>query len=219
VISPETALELTSIHRSRRQRERGNAPAGPAGRLHGGRKDRDRRKVINAATRSAAHFVFVLGFVPARKSGRLTIIVIIDTPKRVGRAPAVRSAAPVFKRDCGSGVAATSASPPDVDPARPVIMTRRGSVADAPVSVKTSGLVDLPVVAVREVGGMPDLRGLSAREATRLLARLGMSTRITGDGVVVDQNPSPGSQFEDGSTCRLVLERVAPIGPNDDSQP
>ena len=54
---------------------------------------------------------------------------------------------------------------------------------------------------------LPDLRGLSAREALRMLARLGIGARISGDGLVVDQSPLPGTPVEPGARCRLSLSR------------
>jgi cell division protein FtsI (penicillin-binding protein 3) len=57
---------------------------------------------------------------------------------------------------------------------------------------------------------VPDLRGLSARDALRTLARLGLVSRIHGTGIVVDQAPAPGSLLERGATCTLVLDRAAP---------
>jgi cell division protein FtsI (penicillin-binding protein 3) len=213
-VTAETAAALTSIMEAVVERGTARAARVPGYTVAG--KTGTAQKVVGKRYSKSDYFASFVGFAPARKPV-VTIIVVIDSPKAKGYYGGA-IAAPVFQRVAEAALRHLGVAP-DVTPARPVIMTRRGSVADAPVSVKTSGPVDLPVVAVREAGGMPDLRGLSAREATRLLARLGMSTRITGDGVVVDQNPSPGSQFEDGSTCRLVLERVAPIGPNDDSQP
>ena len=49
---------------------------------------------------------------------------------------------------------------------------------------------------------MPDLRGLSAREALRTLTRLGMTARMTGDGVVLEQSPAAGSALGDGGRLR-----------------
>ena len=59
--------------------------------------------------------------------------------------------------------------------------------------------------------GLPDLRGMSAREALRELARLGLTARMQGTGVVVDQNPPAGAPLEPGGTCTLVLNRRAAI--------
>ena len=59
-------------------------------------------------------------------------------------------------------------------------------------------------------GLMPDLRGLSGREALRLLSQIGMTARLSGDGFVVDQSPTPGSSLVRGDACTLKLQRRAP---------
>jgi len=56
-------------------------------------------------------------------------------------------------------------------------------------------------------GTVPDLRGMSAREAMQKLARLGVNARVTGDGFVVSQDPQPGLPLESVTVCRLILER------------
>ena len=45
---------------------------------------------------------------------------------------------------------------------------------------------------------MPDLRGLSAREALRKLTRLGLTASMSGNGVVLDQQPAAGSVLAPG---------------------
>jgi beta-lactam-binding protein with PASTA domain len=54
---------------------------------------------------------------------------------------------------------------------------------------------------------VPDLRGLSAREAVRKLVTLGLSAHLAGDGIVVSQSPEAGSPLDPATTCRLVLQR------------
>jgi beta-lactam-binding protein with PASTA domain len=56
-------------------------------------------------------------------------------------------------------------------------------------------------------GLMPDLRGLSAREALRLLSRIGLTARMTGDGFVLEQAPLPGAALVRGEACTLRLGR------------
>jgi beta-lactam-binding protein with PASTA domain len=56
-------------------------------------------------------------------------------------------------------------------------------------------------------GTVPDLRGLSAREATQKLARLGLIARVAGDGFVVFQDPPAGAPVEAVTVCRLTLQR------------
>ena len=61
---------------------------------------------------------------------------------------------------------------------------------------------------------MPDLRGLSAREALRTLTRLGMTARMTGDGVVLEQAPAAGDAARRHRRRTLTLGRrpIAPSG-------
>jgi beta-lactam-binding protein with PASTA domain len=54
---------------------------------------------------------------------------------------------------------------------------------------------------------MPDLRGMSAREALRSLSRIGMTARLTGDGSVIEQSPAPGDALVRGDACTLRLGR------------
>ena len=57
-------------------------------------------------------------------------------------------------------------------------------------------------------GTVPDLRGLSARAATRKLVNVGMSARLLGDGFVIAQEPAPGEPLVEGAPGRLVLART-----------
>jgi len=56
---------------------------------------------------------------------------------------------------------------------------------------------------------MPELRGLSAREAATLAARQGLIVELKGSGRVVAQSPAPGTELEAVTTCVLSLSRAA----------
>jgi len=62
---------------------------------------------------------------------------------------------------------------------------------------------------------MPDLHGLSAREAIRKIVTLGLNARVSGDGFVVSQDPAAGTTIETDDVCRLVLERAPSRRPAD----
>ena len=53
---------------------------------------------------------------------------------------------------------------------------------------------------------MPDLTGLSKREALRWLTVLQVETHMQGHGVVVRQAPAPGTPIGRGATCELWFE-------------
>ena len=54
---------------------------------------------------------------------------------------------------------------------------------------------------------MPDLQGLSARDALRRLVQLGLTARVQGNGFVVAQDPPAGTALETVAQCRLTLDR------------
>jgi beta-lactam-binding protein with PASTA domain len=66
-----------------------------------------------------------------------------------------------------------------------------------------------PAVEAAINGLMPDLRGLSAREALRALTRVGLSARLDGAGFVVEQSPAAGTLVIPGGPCTLKLGRSA----------
>jgi hypothetical protein len=99
--------------------------------------------------------------------------------------------------------------PATVNPAPPVLVARHDESAGA---YSATSAADLPLVDFVTDGGpgtVPDVRGMSAREAMRKLVKAGLSTKLVGDGFVVAQDPQPGSAIEDGAVCRLTLARAA----------
>jgi len=54
---------------------------------------------------------------------------------------------------------------------------------------------------------VPDVHGMSARDAVRKLVKFGMSARLSGDGFVVSQVPAAGAPIDGDALCHLVLER------------
>ena len=143
-----------------------------------------------------------VGFVPSNQPA-LTILVVIDTPKK-GPLYGGTIAAPVFKRVAEASQQLAVA--PSINPAPPII------------SATPSLLPPPPPVPEREpvitrIGGrpvMPDMTGLSLREAIRLANELGMHMTPQGDGVVVAQTPLPGEFVEPGRPLTLQLQRHPP---------
>ena len=54
---------------------------------------------------------------------------------------------------------------------------------------------------------MPDLRGMSGRQAIEALAPLRVIAHLEGDGFVTRHEPVPGIVVHRGSTARLWMER------------
>lgn len=160
-------------------------------------------KLVNGRYSASQQNVSFVGFVPSRDP-QLTIIVMVDSP-RVGGDTGGAIAAPIWKRIANASLRYLGVTP-TINPVPPVIVVRNQESPMSPVaSVGTPTVVAM--TANMADGGLPDLRGLSAREALRELARLGLTARMTGTGVVVDQNPPAGTPYEAGAMCTLQLDR------------
>ena len=125
--------------------------------------------------------------------------------------------APIFQRIAEATLRYLGVAP-TVDPAPPVLVAL--SDHSAPFSSANPGTATIvSVVHGGPVGTIPDLRGMSARDAMRKLVTLGLSGHMTGDGFVVFQEPAAGAPIEEGGVCRLVLDRTQPGVPARVDQP
>ena len=167
-------------------------------------------KLVNGRYSPYQQNVSFVGFVPSRNPV-LTVIVMVDSP-RVGGDTGGAIAAPIFKRIADASLRRLGVTP-TINPAPPVIVARNGDENLTPVTAPmvAPGVVALPSDAET---GIPDLTGMSAREALRELARAGLTARMRGAGVVVEQDPPAGSPLEPGATCTLVLNRRPPTRPS-----
>jgi cell division protein FtsI/penicillin-binding protein 2 len=200
-ISPETALELVPILEAVVDRGTAKAARIPGYTVAGKTGTAD--KIVNKQYSNSQQNVSFLGFVPSR-SPAITVIVMIDTP-RVGSDTGGAVAAPVFARIAEASLRYLGV-PSDLSPIRSVRADRTEPSHITPVAtpVETS---PAPAVRVEDPSVVPDVRGMGARDAVRRLARLGISVRSRGRGVVVDQAPAPGTPLERGLTCFLVFDR------------
>jgi cell division protein FtsI (penicillin-binding protein 3) len=204
VISPKTAAAMTAI--MEQVVERGTAKAARVEGYTIAGKTGTAAKLVGRYYSKSDYNASFVGFLPSRDP-RLTILVVIDTPRGRGYAGGV-VAAPIFKRIAEASLRYL-AIPPAVNPLAPLLVERQRKVEN----VKLSG--PPPAITIGPVSGplaegqtrLPELRGLSGREAVKLLARMGISARLSGDGLVVDQLPPPGTPMDPGSSCRLSLAR------------
>lgn len=195
-ITARTAAELTSImedvvdHGTGTQaRVDGFTVAGKSGTAG---------KIVAGRYSKSEYNVSFVGFAPSR-APVLTAIVVIDTP-RAGKYFGGSVAAPIFKRIVDASLRHLGVAP-TVFPAPPVLVTR-----DQPSAAAAEPTV-IPVAVADDSHSMPDLRGLSAREALRRLASRRVAARMQGAGLVVAQSPAPGTPLDAATTCLLVLDR------------
>ena len=166
-------------------------------------------KLVNGRYSPSQQNVSFVGFVPSRNPV-MTVIVMIDSP-RIGGDTGGVIAAPIFQKIAEASLRQMGVTP-TINQPPPVMIARRD---ESPVTTTAApvapSIVTMP--AGMTEGGLPDLRGLSARDALRELARLGLTVRMQGAGVVIDQTPAPGTLVEAGGACTLVLNRRPPPRP------
>ena len=163
------------------------------------------QKLENGHYSKSDHFGSFVGFVPSRNPA-IAMIVVIDSAKAVSDHGGV-AAAPVFQRIADAAVRYLGV-PPTVNPAPPVLLAKQQDASIDPASTNESADARVSLVADGPPGTVPDVRGLSAREAVRKLVKLGLNAHASGDGFVVAQSPAAGEPLEAGGTCQLTLART-----------
>jgi len=203
-VSPDTAATLTTIMEQVVERgtakralmtDEGFTIAGKTGTA---------QKLENGHYSHSDHFGSFVGFVPSRNPS-IAMIVVIDSAKAVSDHGGI-AAAPVFKRIAESALRYLGVSP-TINPMPPVLLVKQQDANVDPTSANDPADAKVSLVADGPPGTVPDVRGMSAREAVRKLVKLGLNAHASGDGFVVAQTPEPGEPLEAGGICQLTLAR------------
>jgi cell division protein FtsI (penicillin-binding protein 3) len=208
-IAPETAATVTEIMEAVVERGTAKSFAQIDGYTVAG-KTGTASKIVNGRYSKSDYNASFVGFVPSRRPA-VAIVVVIDSPHAGSYYGAVVSA-PVFKRIAEAtlrhlGIGPTLNAPP------PVIVARHDSAPNEMTPVPVLASSSQQVVASTPAGLMPDLHGLSARDAIRALMQIGLTPRrIDGDGFVVEQSPRAGATLARGEACVLKLGRRPAAG-------
>jgi cell division protein FtsI (penicillin-binding protein 3) len=208
-VSARTAAELTAIMEE--VVERGTARRAQIAGFTVAGKTGTAAKLVDGRYSKSEYNASFVGFVPSRNPA-LTIIVVIDTPRSGGGNYYMGgvAAAPVFQRIAEASLRHLGVAP-NINAPAPVLVARNDP--EVPLT-PTGGVVSERTVIERtEPGTMPDLRGLGAREAIRLLATLGMTARMSGNGFVVEHRPAAGTPLVRGDRAILKLGRRMPAVP------
>jgi cell division protein FtsI (penicillin-binding protein 3) len=231
ILSPSTAAAMTGILEKVVEDGTGKAAAIPGYRVAG--KTGTAQKIDETGRYSHGKFVAsFVGFVPAEDPA-LAIIVVVDEPHNGFHGGEI--AAPVFAR-----IALPALQYLGVMPGDGAVVLNAGaeiqaslhnleSMPSTPHGALTRRSRRPPAQAARfvplfsadpggrmsaegtEVSEMPDLSGRSLREATVMLAQMGLVPRISGRGALVaSQNPGPGAEVRSGSVCDLTLSEEQP---------
>lgn len=209
-ISIETAATMTRIMEA--VVERGTAKNAKIEGFTVAGKTGTAAKVVDGRYSNTDYNTSFIGFVPSRKPA-LTVIVVIDSPHGQVRAYGGTTAAPVFQRIAEASLRHLGIAP-TVNAPSPVIVARGDSTVDAvrPHPVGVAGIPKRTLEPAR-AGIMPDLRGLSGREAINAAIDMGLFPRMAGSGFVIEQSPEPGAVLIAGEPAMLTLGRRAPALP------
>jgi len=209
-VSASTIAELRTIMEGVVERGTAKAAQIPGYTIAG--KTGTAAKIIDNRYSKSEYNASFVGFVPSRQPA-LTIIVVIDSPHGNGYTGGA-VAAPVFKRIAEASLRQMGIAP-TVNPMAPVFASRHDNGAEPVVQrepLHENGVVDAALAPLQQ-GIMPDLRGLSAREALRTLIKVGATARMTGQGVVIDQSPSAGQPLGSGEVGVVRLGRYPAVVP------
>ncbi len=202
-ISEATAANLTEIMEG--VVERGTARRAQVPGYHVAGKTGTSEKLVDGVYSNSDHYASFVGFVPARKPD-ITILVMIDTP-RGARNTGGSVAAPIFSRFAAAALRYRAVSP-TVDPPPPVFLPNQLDEPRTELASAVRGVAPVvPRPQVRDDGLMPDVRGMSARQASKVLTALGMEVQLEGKGFVARHDPPPGSAIERGLAVRLRMSR------------
>jgi cell division protein FtsI (penicillin-binding protein 3) len=161
-------------------------------------------KLVNGRYSHTDYFASFVGFLPSRNPVA-SIIVVIDSPHAHGYYGGP-IAGPVFQKLAEAtlrhfGVSATLDAPP------PVLVARRNERDEIQKVQNVNEASIVPAGGPDATTDLPDFRGLSAREALKVLTKVGLTARINGSGIVITQRPAAGTPIEPGTTTELWLER------------
>ncbi len=155
---------------------------------------------IDPSTNSYSYEKFTsyfIGYTPL-KSPRLSILIIVDEPDGVAYGGVV--AAPIFKSIGERVLPLLNVEREIAATKEPLSITEEDEAGKAIKNFNGEALV-------REFSGqrMPDLRGLSYREALKVLSENGIGATLRGNGFVEKQDPPPGTLINSESRCFVFL--------------
>ena len=206
-ISAGTATVLTEV--MEQVVERGTAKAAQIPGFTTAGKTGTAKKVVNGRYSASEFNASFVGFVPSRQPV-FAIVVVIDSPHGRNSYYGGTVAAPIFQRIASAGLRLYGV-PHSINPAPPVLVA---SSVTAPLQQPVSGPPEPPMLVpaatpATDTTAFPDVRGMSARDAVRILARVGVTARLHGAGMVIEQTPEPGAPIQSGIVSTLRLERQA----------
>jgi len=204
-ISPDTAASMTEIMEGVVADKHGTATRAQMPGFTIAGKTGTARKLIKGHYSHTEYNASFVGFVPSRDPA-IAVIVVIDSPHGPNEFFGGTVSAPIFKRIVEPTLRYLGVGP-TINPPPPVLVERHPDSSATPASTNAVEPPVVSLVANAQPGTVPDVRGMSAREAVRTLVKVGMAVHVSGDGFVSSQDPAPGTPLDADTVCRVVLER------------
>ncbi len=199
VISERTARELGAMLEGVIAEGTGRGAQLAGYRLAG--KSGTAQKAVEGGYSEQDYVASFVGFGPLL-SPRLVALVVLDSPRHGGHQGG-QAAAPVFRRIMADALSYLRV-PADEEP---LSVTRRPAAPASEAQVVRRVKAHPPSAAPEGRDGVvPDLQGLTLREAVVRLASQGFGSQIEGAGTVVAQHPPAGTALAHGAACQLRLE-------------
>jgi cell division protein FtsI (penicillin-binding protein 3) len=200
VVSEETAKKLVALLKTATERGGTGEGAVPAGFEVAGKTGTAQK--VDSLLRGYSEDRFTsgfMGFAPV-EDPKLAVIVVIDEPQGNNFGGVV--AAPVFK-----GIVEKVLPYLNVFPKGTQVVKNESEFIPKR-EVQGDELLVEGVKMGKGMGRvmMPDLTGLSMRNAMSRIEKTGLIIRISGNGKVVDQVPKPGAMIEKGDICYLRFQ-------------
>jgi cell division protein FtsI (penicillin-binding protein 3) len=212
VVSPGTARTLCRLMTGVVEEGTGKLAAVP-GFMAAGKTGTAQKAAPGGGYAKDRHVASFVGFAPV-EAPRLVVAVVVDEPRGTYYGGDV--AAPVFSSVMAEALRLLGV-PPALTEHAPAVLT-----ADLSAGARAGGPPPSLLIpaANRITGGaaepagesVPDVSGLSARDAVRALARVGLTARLSGSGFVVAQEPPAGTPAGRGIVCLLALAPAASPG-------
>lgn len=199
VISESTAKLLTSFFEGVVQHGTGQSAAIPNVRIAG--KTGTSKKIVEGQYEGNYTASFV-GFLPV-ENPRLVCLVMMDNPRVVSYYGGTTSA-PVFRAIVQQALSSSDLFAPPQMEAQTIPGDSPAKRTQGDMASNTGRDSDKNLSA--DNAALPNLRGLSIRDAVKKIQKLSLEPAIQGKGIVVQQSPEGGQKVKPGTIILLLCQ-------------
>jgi len=200
VISEETAKKVTALLKGTTERGGTGEGAVPEGYEIAGKTGTAQKVDSLMGGYSEDHYMSgFIGFAPV-EGPKLVLLVVIDEPQGNNYGGVV--AAPIFKAIMEKVLPYLQVVPKGTT----IVKNQIDLTPSKAVWVNSSPIDGVRVGRGAGMMVMPDLTGLSMRNALSRMEGKGLIIKVSGNGKVVEQTPRPGTVIERGDLCYLKFQ-------------